>query len=418
MNKIFLGILFSFSLIQVVGQTSVKTYASDNFKQVVSIDPSNNNYSDLNSIGEAIGNANVVLLGEQDHGDAPTFLAKTRLIKYLVEIKGFSVVAFESDFYSLNAGWGDLKDDKDSIKLFLQKNIFSNWTKCKQCDPLFTYLSENIFNKKIKLTGFDNQHNGLFFQQNYYNKHLITFLDTSDIKLMQMPAKKILSVAYNSLGTSKNRQQKDSAYNFIISSYDSLHIKAKEKYGEANFWVQELKSIKTEMEIGFAYTSGVGFKGEAIRDRQMADNLLWLIKNKYSGKKIIVWAANNHVSKKAVNNDINNEFMIKPMGEVFTSISSPAISIYSIGFTSLQGKAGRFGEKHYTVPKFKTNSLESLVNEKNYDYGFIDFKNLSNRSEEFFMKGEMYHRYANADWGNIFDGVFYIKDMYFCDELK
>jgi len=418
MNKIFFGILFSLFLIQAVGQTSVKTYTSDNFKQVSSIDPVNINYSDLISIGEAIGEANVVMLGEQDHGDAPTFLAKTRILKYLIEVKGFSVIAFESDFYSLNQGWSDLKDNKDSIKLFLQKNIFSNWTQCKQCDPLFTYLSENIFNRKIRLTGFDNQHHGLFSQLNYYNKHLVAFLDTSDIKLMKLPAKKNLSQAYNNLGISKNRQQKDSAWKMIISLYDSLLSKAKEKYGETNFWVQELKSIKTFTEQDFAYASGVGFKGEAIRDRQMADNLLWLIKNKYSGEKIIVWAANNHVSKKAVNNDINNEFMIKPMGEVFTTISSPAISTYSIGFTSLQGKARRFGEKHYNVPKSKTNSFESWANDKSFDYGFINLKNLSNRNEEFFMMGEMYHRYANTDWANIFDGVFYIKDMYFCDELK
>ena len=417
MNKIFLGILFSLNLFQVVGQTSIKTYTSDNLKQVSSIDPANINYSDLISIGQAIGDANVVMLGEQDHGDAPTFLAKTRLIKYLVEIKGFSVVAFESDFYSLNDGWNYLKTDKDSIKLFLQNNIFRNWTRCKQCDPLFNYLSESIASKKIDLTGFDNQSHGLYVQQNW-SARFFSFVKNSGIQLFQIPASKILSKAWTNLTTAKNRQQTDSAFNFLINSLDSTYIKAKEKYGESNFWVQELKNRKTENEQEFAYASGVGFKGEAIRDRQMADNLLWLIKNKYSGKKIIVWAANNHVSKKAVNNDINNEFMIKPMGEVLTTISSPGISIYSIGFTSLQGKAGRFEEKHYTVPKSKTNSFELWVNDKKFDYAFINLKNLSNRSVEFLMKGEMYHRYANADWANIFDGIFYIKDMYFCDELK
>lgn len=418
MLKIFFGIGFSLCLLKGLGQSPVKNYTLENFKQVSTNDPGNNDHSDLNAIGDAIGNANVVMLGEQGHRDAPTFLAKTRLVKYLVENKGFSVVAFEGEFFSLNAGWADLKNNKDSIKQFLRNNIFHTWTQCRQCDPLFTYLSENILANKIQLTGFDNQHNGLYYQQHYFSGQLKQFLDTSGIKLMQEPAFKILTMAFVARNNSKNRQQRDSGWNFIISTYDSLFIKAKEKYGETNFWVQELKSSKTEIEMGFAFASGVGFKSEAIRDRQMADNLFWLIKNKYHGMKVIVWAANDHVAKKAVNNDINNEFMFKPMGGIFSGYSSPDIITYSVGFTSLKGTAGGFEEKRYTVPKYKTNSFESWVKEKNFDYGFIDFKNLTDRNEEFLLKGEMYHRYANADWANIFDGIFYVKEMYPCDELQ
>jgi erythromycin esterase len=418
MTKILFGIFFSLLVVQATGQSSVKTYTTQNFKQVLTNDPNNDDYSDLNSIGEAIGNSDVVMLGEQGHRDAPTFLAKTRLLKYLIEKKGFTIVAIEGDFYSLNSGWLDLKNNKDSIKQFLQNNIFQTWAQCKQCDLLFTYLSENIFTSKIKLTGFDNQHNGLYFQQNYYNRQLKEFLDTSGIKLMQEPPLNVLSRAFTERNSSKNRQQRDSAWGFIISSLDSLFIKAKEKYGEANFWVQELKSNKTEMEMGFAYASGIGFKSDAIRDRQMADNLFWLLKNKYPGRKVIVWAANVHVAKKAVNNEINNEFMFKPMGGIFSAASLPVVKTYSIGFTSLRGSAGGFEEKHYQVPKYKSNSFESWVMDKNFDFGFVDFNRLSDRNEEFLMKGEMYHRYANADWANIFDAVFYVKEMYPCDELR
>src|SRR5689334_22673852 len=86
------------------GQTNFKKYTQENTIQITSINPDSFFNSDLEYIGKAIGNSKIVMLGEQDHGDAPTFLAKTRIVKYLHEKKGFNVLAFESDFFGLNYG--------------------------------------------------------------------------------------------------------------------------------------------------------------------------------------------------------------------------------------------------------------------------------------------------------------------------
>src|SRR5688572_14029768 len=60
-----------------------------------SIDPGDEDFSDLEPLRKAIGAARIVQLGEQSHGDGATFHAKARLIKFLHQKMGFDVLAME-----------------------------------------------------------------------------------------------------------------------------------------------------------------------------------------------------------------------------------------------------------------------------------------------------------------------------------
>ena len=110
----------------VNGQDNIKKYVEGNTVQIKTIEPDSIDFSDLEAFGNSIGDSKIVMLGEQDHGDAPTFLAKTRLIKYLHEKKGFNVLAFESDFFGLNYGWDFVKNGTLDCDSFILKNIYPN----------------------------------------------------------------------------------------------------------------------------------------------------------------------------------------------------------------------------------------------------------------------------------------------------
>ncbi|RZK27954.1 MAG: hypothetical protein EOO63_12295, partial [Hymenobacter sp.] len=68
----------------------MRSYVTANTVPVATVETTADDYADLAAVGQAIGEARVVMLGEQDHGDGTTFQAKTRLVKYLHEHKGFT----------------------------------------------------------------------------------------------------------------------------------------------------------------------------------------------------------------------------------------------------------------------------------------------------------------------------------------
>jgi erythromycin esterase-like protein len=396
-------------------QTDLKRFVTQNTVSVSTIAPDSTDFADLDFIGKAIGSSGIVMLGEQDHGDAPTFLAKTRLIKYLHEKMGFNVLAFESDFFGLNLGFDKIEKNKSGMDDFLRKNIFPIWTYCNSCyNLLYTYIPSSYQTEKpLIVTGFDNQLT-LDFSSNHLVFHLDSLFQSLNLPVVKHPNYRseilplIDSLKYYSFKDTSNYSKCENYLNQIKSQMA-------DKLDENNFWMQIIKNLLSENK-SYQLPKKDYVLSNNTRDAQMASNLKWLKEVKFPGEKIIVWAANVHVAKYIDSSGKDRRKMIT-MGSYFTDNDKYLNETYIIGFTSYQGEAGRLGFKIYPVRKPKSNGFENWIN-KTYDYAFVDFKtyntNYPNNSQEFYLKGLGHNSAFKKDWTKVFDGIFFIRSMYPC----
>ncbi len=398
------------------GQSNILNDIREHALPVRSISPQDTQYNDLEPIGDAIGNRRVVFLGEQDHGDAATFLAKTRLIKYLHEKKGFDVLAFESDFFSLTEGQKSAGDSARGLIDYMRFNIFPIWTYCDGCQHLFyEYLPGLVSGPTpITVTGFDNQLHG-----QYARKKLVPYLDS-------MISKRF----HDQPGFGDNRI-------FFLSWTDSLIIHYGRKFGtETGFnrydditreWVKNMdisapRSYERQLMESLAAFNLSSLSHQTKydsrhRDSAMGSNLNWLVNERYKDKKIIVWAASIH-NYKNIEQVFPNHF--RTMGTVFCSYLGNEEQSYVLGFTSATGTTGRLanGFTRYSVRKPDKHSVEKLLSI--HDYAFYDFHGMRKRlgvAESFISKLYSHQWNGKAKWASIMDGLFFIREMHPCTSI-
>lgn len=430
-------------------QSRTKQYVQQHLAPITSIQPDYADATDLAAIGQAIGEARIVMLGEQDHGDGATFLAKTRLIKYLHEQKGFTVLAFEGDVFALNQGWEQVATTPDRQAAFLHATIHPYWAGCQQCDNLlYQYVPQTARTPHpLRVTGFDNQLYSAYSRQ-VFPGYLHAYLTKQHLPFLRSPTyQQFFRPFIDTLLVSTN---------FITGKLDldkAVKVKAiQDKKGKLQRFEACLDTLTAQLPPGssgdvfdrlllrnlYALAQESAFYTDDhnaltnVRDGQMAANLNWLANTQFSTEKIIVWAASAHLAKGQGSDYLvpgrfsatqqaqartYNE-AVHPMGQVFTQSLRNRQQTYVLGFLSGTGTSQRTVVANATpLAPPPANSLESWL-PANLAYAFLDFQPLrlqqAAQSPEYFaMQGvSHYARYAN--WTNFFDGIFYIQTMTPC----
>ena len=423
------GILFSAAQGSVFScpedDSSQIQWLKDNAVPIKSADPRNTDFSDLMPLVEKIGNARIVLLGEQSHCDGTVFLMKARLVHFLHEVMGFDVLAWESGLYDCREMNAALRSDMQLEEAIL-KGIFAVWGISEQVYPVFAYAKSTYDSiRPLEMTGFDCQFSSCKNTLASFPSRLESFFDRADPSILKPADRELLNDIVNFSKLTKMSAEKRVPYKKFIEFLPELILKKRsllEKFYDAKeigFWLQVAKNTKVfhkMIEDDASRGETLKASDNNIRDEAMGKTLIWLADQYYSDRKIIVWAASFHNMRKGSEIGITKEDLsydgLKTMGDwIYDTMGEQT---YNITFTTYKGKAG--SASYYEtieIPAAPKGSIEDKLHQLGNEYLFVDFRSLP---ANHWLRSKMPMRplgysYMTTDWTKHFDAMIYIETM-------
>ncbi len=396
---------------------------------VRSVSPTDTDFSDLQPLKQIIGDAKIVMLGEQSHGDGTTFLAKSRLIKFLHQEMGFDVLAFESGLYDNWKAWHLLKEGEDPLQA-IERSVWPLWSHSEQVQDLIDYLGKAVNGPRpLELAGVDNQFTGSA-SRDFFVNDLKAFLEQIGAETAPLEEgarartilQKGIEYAYwrEPLPDSTEQSMVLDALRTMQREVEA-HTSAQHNRNAA-FWVQVLKS--TMNEVGGTFQDVRNYDDISSgnrRDAQMARNLVWLSEEYYPRRKLIVWAHTWHISRNLHRIQTSNSTTYDKIITMGAGVwETMADQVYVLGFTSYEGEHLRVGLRRSRLPlrivkdQDESIELEELINATDLEYALVDFRHPAEGGEwlrQEILARPFSHVSESADWTQIMDGIMFIRKM-------
>jgi erythromycin esterase len=369
-------------------------------------------FADLQFLRGVIGERRLVQLGESGHGVAEFNSAKVRLIQFLHQQMGFDVIAFESSLFecfiaNTHGGTG---------AQMLQASIFGVWA-TEEVAPLFDYIQRTqATDRPLVLAGFDVQFSGLamvgrpaFFHRIVgavdarYAAEVEAF-DTEFIRRVRTEGtpyavqhEVALVEFYTRLETFLREHRTGLADAF---PGDLSPIVAERAAWSSIRFVQQLAASGTRPPS--AVNEGVN-----VRDRGMADNLTFLLRDMYPDRKVIVWAHNFHIR----HSNAATASPYRTMGGWLAERFRP--ELYTIGLYMNRGSAALNNRSIHAINPAPDRSMEWVLAGAGPSQLFVDFLHQSPVNGNQWM----FQQVGTREWGterlamvprDQYDGVLFV----------
>jgi len=405
-NRIcFLSLFILFSLngfCQVVNQAHLEKIAID----LGDVVQNNENFTNFDELKPLLQGVEIVMLGEQSHGEATTYETKIKLIKYLHQNLGFDILAFESGIFDCNKAWEKMQNGNDVRDAF-GRGVLSTWSVEKELKPLSDYIEKSLkTDSPLELMGFDSQ---LFykFSEEYLMDDLAKYLEklspeiVKSKKWQHLKNNYALFVKREFKQLKNNNPQQDTLFvNHLVNKLYQL-----ESTDDSRFWIQTLKSLK-------CFISDLLLKTD-FRDKQMADNLIW-IKETNPNRKIICWGATSHFLYNSTKVRMSSPIVRLLGGNYYKKQAMMGDyikkeygeKVFAIGFTSYEGTYG--ANRTHKIKAPKEGAFEYQLGKLNHDNFLIPLHGLDIGGME---SRPLANRYMTTDITKVMDAVIFNRYM-------
>jgi erythromycin esterase len=249
-----------------------------------------NGFADLAGLDGLIGDARIVALGEASHGTAEFFQMKHRLLEYLVEKKGFTVFAIEGNWPEAELADRYIKTGEGDAASALAAMYFWTWQTAEvraMLDWMRDYNGSRGERPILSFSGFDMQYVPVAIKRVLDLSARSSDDDRDGVRRLYEGAEMLDDNSESKVPAEEKARLRDNAaqaLQFVEARREGLiRASTPEQYRDG---LQAARVVLQAMEMR---------AGSGSRDRSMADNVRWLVEERFPGEKIILWAHNGHM---------------------------------------------------------------------------------------------------------------------------
>lgn len=403
--------------------------------RIRTVDPTDDDFSDLAPVAASIGDARVVLMGEQTHADGLAFLAKSRLIAFLYAELGFDTIVWEAGVYDCHMTEQRLSEGAIPMDA-LDRGIHQVWiTRELQGLANLTGATWNT-HRPLRHAGFDCQFSSRFSWDEVAT-HLRQWFDVvapgsmTDTGEARLRALARSSIPFLPQLSEEDRRAARELLQELVGVYEARADDFAAVHGQepakvigrtlTNFLMNDAYTYDSNRFYGLlpgmsrlpAGLSDALLEPEAKRlfterDQMMASNLLWLTEDLLSGHKAVGWLANGHATRR-----LSEAACVDDRFDGFYTAGELAHralgdQVHFIAFDSYDRRSMHDGPRH------RPAELETRLHDSGYPFAFLDLRGQPAGSQfRKPMSGQLFGMPPDlvTDWTTVADAVFFVDRM-------
>lgn len=342
-----------------------------------------NGFEDLIPIGDMVGDARIVSLGEPTHGNSEVFQMKLRLTEYLVTEKGFNLFALECPFGEAFDVNKYILEGKGSPEEALAGIYYWTWDTQEFVELLKwmrAYNADTTHTTKLKFYGFDMQ------DPERAARKMLDYIKKVDPDLWQSVISElsILEIQFSDpVGLGRRPyipEEYDEASLAEIKRVMNSFEKKKAVYITATSekeW-ELAKQHARQIEIYIEAALNDGEKWSEMRDRAQAENIQWALDQEGLSSKVIVSAHNCHVSNAAPKDEINMHgyYLRKRFGD---QLKIFGMFFNKGGFKAMDVNMPSKGIYNISLDEAPSEALEHVLASANHTLAVLNMNDLPDK---------------------------------------